>query len=474
MKDRYKLEMDRLGPRQEKLDVLYEMIEGGTEMKQAKRLSRKTAAAILVCAVLTITAAAAAVPAVWETLQSQLGAFAPYAQTIDGAVCRDQGIEVQVLSALSDDLEARFYLSVRDVEGDRLNENLILRGQLEAEATPKEEWEEGQWIRAATAPNHSFKLLSYDPETKTALFSTSIWYVKEDEPGRNARLSLTEMTTKNAEMIGTASCASITDQVLESLPVEERDQFIFKASDTDGLPYTDAVLPSKQVVLAPGQTPMPIEGNDDIRISSMGFASDGCFHVRLEFAEGVSVLDEEGSSWFLCTLSQTEKTAFEENAMWERLVPGGMDILFPLYKVEDLEQIQNGLVEFYGNYTRPGTAIAGDWNIDFQIEHHLSVTLDWTGELAGQQVEQVTLSPLSVTMRSIGPGGFNSVPLYAVKKDGSTVAAEPGRGSYSSRAFDADAGEPVWDAYNTWRFEEPVDLEELVCLTLKGKRIPVD
>lgn len=474
MKDRYKLEMDRLGPRQEKLDVLYEMIEGGTEMKQAKRLSRKTAAAILVCAVLTITAAAAAVPAVWETLQSQLGAFAPYAQTIDGAVCRDQGIEVQVLSALSDDLEARFYLSVRDVEGDRLNENLILRGQLEAEATPKEEWEEGQWIRAATAPNHSFKLLSYDPETKTALFSTSIWYVKEDEPGRNARLSLTEITTKSAKMTGTASCASITDQVLESLPVGERDQFIFKASDTDGLPYTDAVLPGKQVVLAPGQTPMPIEGNDDIRISSMGFASDGCFHVRLEFAEGVSVLDEEGSSWFLCTLSQTEKTAFEENAMWERLVPGGMDILFPLYKAEDLEQLQNGLVEFYGNYTRPGTAIAGDWNIDFQIEHHLSVTLDWTGELAGQQVEQVTLSPLSVTMRSIGPGGFNSVPLYAVKKDGSTVAAEPGRGSYSSRAIDADAGEPVWDAYNTWRFEEPVDLEELVCLTLKGERIPVD
>lgn len=473
MKDRYRREMDRLQPRAEKLDELYEMIEGGTEVKQAKRLSRRTTAVILVCAVLTITAAAAAVPAVWETLQSQLGAFAPYAQAIDGAVCRDQGIEVQVLSALSDDMEARFYLSVRDVEGDRLNENLTLRGQLEAEAIPREEWEEGQWIRGATAPTRNFQLLSYDPETKTALFSTSIWYVEEDEPGRNAQLSLTGMTTKSAKITGTASCASITDQVLESLPVGESDQFIFKASDTDGLPYTDAVLPGKQVVLAPGQTPMPIEGNDDIRISSMGFASDGCFHVRLEFAEGVSVLDEEGNSWFLCTLSQTEKTGLEENAMWERLVPGGMDILFPLYKVENLEQLQNGLVKFYGDYTRPGTAIAGGWDIDFQIEHHRSVTLDWTGELAGCQVEQVTVSPLSVTMDSINGGIFANVPLYAVKKDGSTVAAEPGRGSYFNRAYGTGSGEPVWEAYNTWKFEEPVDLAELTCLTLLDETIPV-
>ena len=118
--DRYRFEMDRLEPRQEKLDELYDMIEGGTEVKQAKWIGRKAAALILAAAVLTITAAAAAVPAVWEAMTKQLGAFAPYAQTIRGAVCRDQGIKVQVLSALADDLEARFYISVQDVEQDRL------------------------------------------------------------------------------------------------------------------------------------------------------------------------------------------------------------------------------------------------------------------------------------------------------------------------------------------------------------------
>ena len=55
-----------------------------------------------------------------------MGPFAPYAQTIKGASCADQGIKIQILSALSDDLAARFYLSVQDVEGDRLNQFLEL------------------------------------------------------------------------------------------------------------------------------------------------------------------------------------------------------------------------------------------------------------------------------------------------------------------------------------------------------------
>lgn len=468
--DRYRFEMDRLEPRQEKLDELYDMIEGGTEVKQAKWIGRKAAALILAAAVLTITAAAAAVPAVWEAMTKQLGAFAPYAQTIRGAVCRDQGIKVQVLSALADDLEARFYISVQDVEQDRLNEQLTLMGKIENGR--KKEAEPGgssAGLSLYSFRNSRFDLISYDPETKTALFSTYIDYWEDSVPTPDAHLSLTGMSTKNAKISGTAPCASITSEVLESLPAGENDQMIFKASNSGGFPYTDAVLPSQQVVLAPGQTPMPIEGDDDIWISSMGFASDGCFHVRLGFADGVSVLDEEGDSWFLCTLAQTGKGGDEENAMWERLVPGGMDILFPLYKLEDLEQLQNGLVELYGNYTRPGLDIEGSWSVDFPLEYYSSLVLDWTGELAGRRIDQVTLSPLSVTMNSNDAGGFHGASIYAVKRDGTTVEAEPDTGSYDN----IGGIDPIWKTFNTWKFAEPVDLEEVVSLSLMDETIPV-
>lgn len=467
MKNQYRREMNRLEPRREKLDELCEMLEGGTEMKHTRRLSKRAAAAILVCAALMATAAAAAVPRVWDALWEQLGAFAPYAQTIDGAVCRDQGIEVQVLSALSDDLEARFYLAVRDVTGNRLNEHLTLEGQIE-NGRKKETGDSSAWFSFFSMRNSSFELLSYDPETRTALFSTCIDYWNNKQPTPDARLSLTGMTTKDAEISGTVSCASVTGETLESLPAGESGQMIFESGDYKNFPYTDAFLPSQRVVLAPGQTPMAIEGNEDIRISSMGFASDGCFHVRLEFADGISVLDEEGDSWFLCTLSQTGKTYEEEDAMWERLVPGGVDILFPLYKAEDLEQLQNGLVEFYGNYTRPGLDIEGGWSVEFQMEYHPSVTLDWTGGLAGRQVSRVSLSPLSVTMDSNDTGSFARSTLYAVKRDGSTVAAEPDTGSYET----IGGADPVRKAFNTWKFAEPVDPDEVVGLTLMGETIP--
>ena len=473
MKDRYIHELEQRGPRPEELERLYEMIEGGTEMKRTKGFSSR-AVVIAVCAVLTITAAAAAaVPAVWEGLWRQLGVFAPYAQTIDGAVCRDQGIEVRMLSALSDDLEARFYFSVQDVTGDhQLNEHLTLTGRLECGEEKEQEPKSVGCLSGSVSS--SFKLLSYDPETRTALFSSSLSYGETYRPNQRASLSLARMATQNAKISGTVPCASITDEVLKSLPAEEDDRIIFKPSGAGGFKYADIVLPDQQVVLAPEQNPMPIEGTEDMWISSMGFASDGYFHVRLGFADGISVIKENGDRWFLCTLGQSGKSSEADIAMWERLVPGGLDILFPLYTVEDLEQLQNGMVELYGDYTRPGTVVEGAWNIDFELEYYSSVVLDWVGELAGSQVRQVAVSPLSVTMYSDDAGSFAYATLYAVKKDGSTVSAEPDAGRYSNLAFDSGSDKPVWDAFNTWIFEEPVELEDLVSLSLMDETIPVD
>lgn len=473
MKDRYRHEMDLRRPRQEKLDELYEMIEGGTEMKHAKRLSGR-AAAILVCATLAITAAAAAaVPAVWEKLWEQLGDFAPYAQTIDGAVCRDQGIEVQVLSALSDDLEARFYLAVRDMEGDRLNEYLTLEGQLENDAKRDPDAELPRMSVSTVGGSSQFEFISYDPEAKTALFCASILYWKDEQPTQDAHLSLTGMTTQKGYLYGGASCASVTGRILESLPVEEQDQANQKIDHVSSLGYTEADLPGLKVVLAAEQNPMPMEGTEDMWISSMGFADDGRFHIRLGFAEGVAAgSDGDSLRGFFSDLFLSGSTDKRQYAHQITPVPGGLDILFPLIKLEDLELLQDCQARFYGGYTRPGTEVQGAWDIDFQLEYHPSVTLDWTGDLAGRQVRRVTVSPLSVTMYSNDVGGFHSAVLYAVKKDGSTVAAEPDTGSYSNINWETD-GEPVWDTYNTWKFEAPVDLEELACLTLMDQTIPV-
>lgn len=458
MRDKYRREMEQLRPSQEALDRLYTMIEKGPVMNRQKRLSGR-AAAVLVCAALMVMAAAAAAPTIWEALLGRLGVFAPYARTIEGAVCSDQGIELRVLSSLSDDLEARVYLSVRDMEGDRLDQCLTLTGRLTA---GMESAEETPPLSAGSVGTGRFQLLSYDSEAKTALFSASIYYGDSAQPVRDARLSVTDMSTQGGNLHGSVPCAAVTGQVLESLPAE--GEVIFRPSDIDDRTGLDSLIPTQPLALAPEQNPIPIEGTEDMWISSMGFAADGCFHIRLGLAEGVRP-EEQG---FFTNLFQLENDDERLYTYQQTLVDGGMDILFPLLHPEDLALIQSCVARLYGPYTRYGTAVEGSWIVDFQMSHYSSVTLAWTGELAGRQVRQVTVSPLSVTMRSSDPGGFHGTVLYAVKTDGSSVAAAPDTGRYSN------AGQGVWDTFNTWKFEEPVNVADIAFLSLAGETIPVN
>ena len=480
LSEQYKRELEQLGPRQEELERLYTLIEGGTDMKWKKWLGRRAVAAIAVCAALTLTATAAAAPAVWRSLQEHLGPFAPYAQYIKGASCTDEGIKIQMLSAVSDDLEARFYLSVQDVEGDRLNEFLTLKGWLTAgEIRDREGKNPAAQVGSGYPSTHSFDVVSYDSETKTALISATIYYDENARPTREAQLEITGMSTRQGELRVDIPCAPATGKSLKSLPVGRDDKVIATPSDVWGTGYTDAVLPSKKVVLAPGQTPMDIEGTQDFRVSSMGFASDGCFHVRLEFAQGVRLAffqNQDGvtKSAMLCGWDGEDAALYHRSFAYQQtLVEGGMDILFPLIKAGDLEALQGGQVRVYGDYFRSGLQLEGDWSVDFELEYHPSVTLDWTGELGGHQVRQVTLSPLSVTMFSSSgsSGGFHGDTLYAVKKDGSTVAAQPGTGGYNNVSTPEEV---LWDAFNTWKFEEPIDVEDISFLSLKGTLIPVN
>lgn len=485
LNDQYKHEMEQFGPRQEELDRLYTLIEGGTNMKMKKRLGCK-AAAIAVCAALLVTAAAAA-PTVWEVLQGRLGKFAPYAQTIEGAVSTDQGIEVQMLSAISDDLEARFYLAVRDVEEDRLNECLTLTGTLTAgEKKELEPGGKGPSVTAGMFAATHFELLSYDSETKTALLTTRIFYDQTARPTGEAKLEVTGMTTKQAQIYESVSCAAVTGETLKSLGAGEDDKVILSPGDVEGIGYTNDVLPAEQVVLAPGQNPVDIEGTEDMRVSSMGFASDGCFHIRLEFADGVKPatfepvnMDSETgvnlcagqvSTLLYCDLMNGDMRYYVCQA---RLVEGGMDILFPLLTTEDLKEIQSRQARIYGTYIRPGMDLEGDWATEFEVEYYESTVLDWTGELEGWQVEQVTISPLNVTMKSNNEGGFSRSTLCAVKKDGTTVTAEPGTSGYANEGALAGEIEDRWEAFTTWKFEEPVDVEEIVSLKLGDTVIPV-
>ena len=244
----------------------------------AKRVGsalRRGAAAALVCAALCATAVAAG-PSLWQYMQARQGPFAGLAQTVEGAVCTSGGIEIQVLSALADDVRGEVYFTVRDVEGDRLDSQLTLHCGADSDLAGR--------------------LVEYDSESRTALFAAGLSYYRPQTEGAvglgttggavpdTLHLAVERLTTRQGELDAGASCAGVTAALLDSLPLGEGDRVVMGVEESG---YPASILPGERVVLAPGQTPMPLEGTGDVTISSMGFASDGRFHVRVAYAPGI-------------------------------------------------------------------------------------------------------------------------------------------------------------------------------------------
>lgn len=455
----YKREMDALEPSRAALDRLEALTEGETQVKQVRRFGRRAVVALALCAALAVSALAAG-SSIWQSISARQGPFSQIAQTIHGAVCTDQGIEIQVLSALADDVRGQVYFTVRDVTGDRLDRQLTLKPTADSDIVGN--------------------LVEYDPESRTALFVAHLNYydpqvqgdvgliTSEKPSGGTMRLALGGMTTRTGQLEASASCAGVTDQLLDSLPLSDKDRVVLHIEESG---YTSAILPDQQVVLAPGQTPMAMEGTEDVTISSMGFASDGRFHVRVAYASGITH-DDVSAGYFLSRIYPKDDSQGDQEKYWLPMVitqvDGGLDVMFPLIRSGEVNQLKD--IFFYGKYTRPGVDLSGNWDISFEMTYHPSTTLAWTGELAGRQVDRVTVSPMTVTMDSNDTGGFSSDPLYAVLKDGTTVAAQPSVGQYVNVGQDVE----VMRAYNTWAFASPVDVSQIDHLTLLEQSIPVN
>ena len=89
---------------------------------------------------------------------------------------------------------------------------------------------------------------------------------------------------------------------------------------------------------------MALPGTEDMWVSSIGFAGDGCLHLRLGLSEGV-----QPESFFTGDVylpkGDGDDRWYTSHVL---LLPDGVDILFPLIKSEDLPRLSEGQVRVYG------------------------------------------------------------------------------------------------------------------------------
>lgn len=136
--------------------AILEAMEKGE--KPMKKVIRPMVVLVAVIAALTISALAFS-PTVQKMLTEALGESAPYAQAVEGVSAVDNGIEVSVVSAITDSSTTKVYLAVRDLKGDRL-----AGGKFSISCClSRPDTEVGIGVLGG-------KYLSYDPESRTALF----------------------------------------------------------------------------------------------------------------------------------------------------------------------------------------------------------------------------------------------------------------------------------------------------------------
>ena len=221
------------------------------------RVLPRVLAAAAACAALFATALAVS-PGLREVLGTALGSFAPYAQEVEGVSAADQGIEVRVVSALSDGNRSVAYLEVRDLTGDRIGPDTFLSLAI------------GGLSRQPAAYSASRygggRPLHYDTETGTIL--TSVELTVDGPPASSGTL----------------------DVVFERLtPSLRRESGTFSPSLLTGSALETVTLETGETVLVPEQTPSLLEGTELAALSSIGFGGDGRLHIQLRYGESLNV-----------------------------------------------------------------------------------------------------------------------------------------------------------------------------------------
>ena len=429
--------------------------------RRPRRVTRRAAVALAVCAALVITAAAAG-PAIWQAIRDDLGDRAPYATEVQAA-CEDQGVRMEVHAALADTRVTRVYFTLQDLTGALFGADTTSDLTLSLETGGAFRWGNG---------GRGLEILDYDPEQHlaTLVYSRGTDELSQEPPTR-ARLDITWF------LPGVCTPSLVLDG--DAIPAGTLES---------------AVLDTGETVLLPGQNPMALEGAEgEVSVSSLGFAADGCFHIRL--AQGEDVSPAYGPEcagqpifsvrYYLHDPEDPDRFPAQDvgDAVWTE-VEGGWDVRLPGLTAGTLPCLDYLVLR--ADYSVAGGRVEGDWSATVPVEPVESRAavpgeeLIWPytnngetpyGHSSDARLERVAVSPLSVCADFSTPEGqdkpcqLNGTELeISVTLSGGAVLTPDCTGEvWSQRA-----------GWVMWEFDQPIDPEDVASVTLNGHTISLD
>lgn len=443
--------------------------------RSPRRLTRRGIIAVAAAAALTVSALAAG-PTIWQAIQNDLGSRAPYATEVKAA-CEDQGIRMEAVTALADNRVLRVYFTVQDLEGDRLGEETYLDYSLERTML-------SQWNFSAAAVEQ----LSYDQASRTALFVATV--IGNEPLPQLSTISLDIGRVLNGGRY--AACelkrdASSSSYVVDGVLGESGEAYLWSDGDGQygeayqnaGLWPTSETLPSAQtedgvtVLLPQPEREKNIDPDDPFPVVAAGIAEDGKLHVR--------VRNQAGAVWSnLSIAARFPRGADPEPG--ERFtatnVDNDMDFCLEACGPEELARLED--IRVFGYYSAQSAPVDGNWSLEFPLQTTEALTVPVSLTLParpdGMTVEGETLelSTLSLTLLC----NEESIYYDTAQASGAVksirfeqfLPSVTFRDGTQQTASLADAG--TWWA--TWTFDQPIDPEQVVSVTLNGQTIPIE
>lgn len=403
--------LEAVGPTPAQLKDLTDKLEAAQEAPARRRPGRRAVVALALCAVLMVTAVAAG-PSMWNILAEYLGPYAPFAQEMEGTAS-DQGVRLELVSAVSDGYTAQIFYTITDEEGGRFN----------ADHTTVAASLEGTNLGGMSTGS---RIVSYDADSNTLLMEVSATGIDTSQP---LELVVEKIDPSSYMLRNSRFPAEVPEKPLETETTEDGD-----------------------VVLKAEQNPQTSSDTDVVRISSVGFDEEGNFHIRLAFAEGITGM-------LLARPCGADGTPLANIQAAE--VEGGMDCLV----VEDFDPADLAYIQVYGPYRGPEQAIEGEWTLPLEIEaaEQKVVQVDRTLE-DGVYVDRVEVSGMNIAVffQSEDVDWFT---LWITDRSGETIGVPLNYMNRRVNGTDTSCG--------LWSFETPMDLEDIASVTFLGETFPL-
>ena len=226
-------------------------------------------------------------------------------------------------------------------------------------------------------------------------------------------------------------------------------------------------------VLMTEQTPHAPEGTQDLRVSSMGFGSDGWFHLQVALSENVKLDDLA----LLTTLrgpaggddmaynQECTETIFTKNgqAYYDIAIRGAAPDQWASVYPDSL----------YGTFNTKD-AVEGQWELDIALEHQEQVVYQAGTVIGETRVTQVTASTFAITVETENEDSvaFGTREQYATLKDGTHLELTSENLLMSGWHGQALTGTPA-GSIDQWMLAEPIDPAQLESVTLGGVTVPL-